>query len=350
MCEMIRVSASSKSYNIYFGKGALGTLPGVMGKVAPGCRAALISDSNVYPLYGSRVEEMLARAGILVSSFVFQAGERSKNKDTLFDFLEFAAKNSLTRSDTVIALGGGVTGDIGGFAASIYQRGIKVIQIPTSLLAMADSSVGGKTAIDLEAGKNLAGTFWQPEAVICDTSLLSTLPEKEFRDGCAEVLKYGIITDEKMFEALEYGIGDRLEYAVKRSIEIKRDIVGLDERDHGLRGLLNFGHTVGHAVEKLSGFEITHGSAVAIGMVAACRIAAILGMCDITDRVEKTLERYGFAVKMPYPAALISKALRSDKKRNAEGISLILPERLGRCVIRAFTLEETDKLLEEAGL
>lgn len=348
--KKIIVTAPSKTYGIYFGRGALNSLPETVREIAPGSRAVLISDSNVFPIHGGKVSAMLGNAGIEHYRYIIPAGEQSKNPDTLFGFLEFMADNGIGRSDIVIALGGGVVGDLGGFAASIYQRGIRVVQIPTTLLAMADSSVGGKTAVDLKAGKNLAGTFWQPEAVICDPDLLSTLPENVFRDGCAEVIKYGIIYDGEMFARLEGGIGNCLDYAIERSICIKRDIVQDDERDRGVRGLLNFGHTLGHAVEKLSDFEISHGSAVAVGMVAACKIASKLGMCDITGRVDSILKGCGFDTRMPYRAKELSAAARSDKKRDSDKITLILPERIGKCVLRPMKLEEFDDLIKSSDL
>ena len=345
--NVIKVNAKSKSYEITVGEDTLFLLPEILDRVAPKASIALFSDSNVYALYGKRAEELLDSAGREHSSFVIPAGEGSKTPETLFSFLEFMADNGFTRSDCVVALGGGVVGDVGGFAASIYQRGIKVVQIPTTVLAMSDSSVGGKTAVDLKAGKNLAGTFWQPDAVICDLSLSKTLPQNIFRDGCAEIIKYGVIIDAEMFERLESGIDSCFEYAVTRSIEIKRDIVEADENDKGVRGLLNFGHTLGHAVEKLSGYGISHGSAVAIGMVAACRIAAKIGLCDITDRVNGLLVSYGFDTAMPYSAEQLSSALRSDKKRSGDSITLILPEKLGKCILYPTTLKEVDRLLSE---
>ena len=348
--SVIKVCTKSKCYDIIIGEGASSRLVGVIDGISGDAALAILSDSNVYALFGGYIEDMLKAAGKSFISFVIPAGESSKTPETLFSFLEFLAENGITRSDLILALGGGVVGDIAGFAASIYQRGIGYIQMPTTVLAMSDSSVGGKTAVDLKAGKNLAGSFWQPEAVICDLSFASTLPPDVFRDGCAEVIKYGFIYDLSLLEVLEKGIGDRFEYAIKRSVEIKRDIVGMDERDNGIRGLLNFGHTFGHAIEKLSGFSVTHGSAVAKGMVIACRIAAKLGLCDITGRASDILVSYGFDLSCPYSADELCGAIRSDKKRSGDSITLILPESAGKCILYKTTLEEVATLLGETEL
>jgi len=348
--NVIRVCTKSKSYDIIIGERASDRLIGVIDGISPDAALTLISDSNVYALYGERFESMLESAGKTFFTFVIPAGEGSKRADTLFSILEFMAEKGMTRSDLVVALGGGVVGDITGFASSIYQRGIRFIQMPTTVLAMSDSSVGGKTAVDLNAGKNLAGSFWQPEAVICDLSFAGTLPDDVFRDGCAEVIKYGVILDEEMFERLEGGIDNCFEYAITRSIEIKRDIVSEDERDGGVRGLLNFGHTFGHAIEKLSGYSVSHGSAVAKGMVIACKAAAALGMCDITDRVSSLLTSYGFDLSVGCTAEELFSAMRSDKKRNGDKITLILPEKLGKCALCPMPLDRVREILESVRL
>ena len=236
-------------------------------------------------------------------------------------------------------------GDLAGFAASVYQRGIKFVQIPTTLLAMVDSSVGGKTAVDLKAGKNLAGTFYQPEAVICDTDFTATLDKRVFRDGCAEVIKYGVILDSELFNRLEGGIEGCLEYAVSRSVELKRDIVVSDERDNGIRAILNYGHTFGHAIEILSSFSVSHGEAVAKGMVLASKAASLLGIADLTERITAILHSYGFDLDCPYSAQQIAAAARKDKKRSGDSITLVLAESIGSCRLHKADITELESIL-----
>jgi 3-dehydroquinate synthase len=219
-------------------------------------------------------------------------GEKSKNSVTYINLLNFLAENHITRTDALLALGGGVVGDLTGFAAATFLRGIKFIQCPTTLLAMVDSSVGGKTAIDLECGKNLAGAFYQPSVVICDITTLDTLSEKIFYDGCAEVIKYGVIASEELFEICRDGFKDNIEEIIYRCVSIKRDIVMEDEFDTGMRQLLNFGHTIGHGIEACSKYYITHGTAVAIGMVLITKAAVKMNMCneEVLVRLEKLIE------------------------------------------------------------
>ena len=261
-------------------------------------------------------------------------------------FLNFLAGEQMTRSDAIIAFGGGVVGDLGGLSASLYLRGVKYIQVPTTLLAAVDSSVGGKTAIDIPAGKNLVGSFYQPSLVCCDTALMDTLPTEIYRDGCAEVIKYGMILDAALYDKLHALPFDR-EAVVARCVEIKRDVVQQDEFDNGVRGLLNFGHTFGHAIEKLSDFGVSHGEAVAKGMVIAARIAPLCGLCGVAEELETLLVQYGFDTACPYAANEIYDALLTDKKRRGGKISVVLPRAVGDCMLYDMAVEDLKELLQK---
>ena len=345
----VTVSAS-KTYNIKIGSGLLSTLGQEALALGKAATATIVSDSNVYPLYGKAAEESLIAAGFTVSSFVFPAGEESKNGETYLKLLNFLAENSVTRSDLIVALGGGVVGDLAGFAAATYLRGIRFIQIPTTLLAAVDSSVGGKTAIDLPAGKNLAGAFCQPSLVICDTDCLNTLPEDIFRDGCAEVIKYGILYDKSLFDSLaESGISFDREAVITRCVELKRDVVMEDEFDTGARMKLNLGHTFGHGVEAASHFAVSHGSAVAIGMAIMVRSAAAQGYCtaDTKDTVLNILEKFQLPVTTEFTAETICSVALSDKKRSGGTVNLIIPREIGYCDIIPFPVENLRPFLEE---
>ena len=331
--KTVTVTASG-TYDILVGSGVLASLPERLQSLPKVKKICLISDSHVYPLWGKQIEAMLSPWQ--VCSFVFPAGEDSKNGSTYLKLLNFLAENQLTRSDCLIALGGGVTGDLTGFAAATYLRGIAFIQIPTSLLAMVDSSVGGKTAIDLEAGKNLAGAFYQPKLVLCDLHVLSTLPREIFLDGCAEIIKYGILYDPALFSHLEEkGPDFDREYVICRSVELKRDVVQQDEFDQGLRMKLNLGHTVGHGVEAASRFAVSHGKAVAIGTAIVSRSA--LGSGDLPEadcgRILKVLRKFCLPVSTDYDADTLASYALSDKKRSGDSVSLIIPREIGFCQV-----------------
>ena len=269
---------ASRQYDILIGQGLLPTLGAEAKKLGKAQKICVVSESNVYPLYGAAVEESLKSAGFSVVSYVFPAGEESKNGQIFLDLLNFLAENQLTRSDMIVALGGGVVGDLAGFAAASYLRGIRFIQVPTTLLAAVDSSVGGKTAIDLPAGKNLAGAFCQPSLVLCDTDTLNSLPLDIFRDGCAEVIKYGVLYDPKLFAHLEEkGLAFDREAVITRCVELKRDVVMEDEFDTGARMKLNLGHTVGHGLEQGRALCAAGGGKGGVLHIAAGEDAAILG-------------------------------------------------------------------------
>lgn len=325
----VTVSAS-KTYDILIGSGILSELGSrvrVLGKARKVC---IVSETSVFPLWGDAARSSLENAGFAVCSYVFPAGEESKNGENLLKLLNFLAENGLTRSDILVALGGGVTGDLAGFAAACFLRGIRFVQVPTTLLASVDSSVGGKTAIDLPAGKNLAGAFWQPSLVICDTDTLDTLPADIFRDGCAEVIKYGILYDPKLFAHLEEkGLDFDREAVITRCVELKRDVVMEDEFDTGARMKLNLGHTIGHGVEALSNFTLSHGKSVAIGMAIVCRASR----CPDTPRILAILQKFGLPITTDESVQDIYNYTLSDKKRSGDTVRLIIPRRIGDCAI-----------------
>ena len=319
--------------------------------VKPGT-VAIISDSNVWPIYGESAVLSLQKQGFSVCSFVFPAGEQSKNGHTFLQILNFLAEEHLTRSDLLIALGGGVVGDIAGFAAATYLRGISYIQVPTTLLSMVDSSVGGKTAIDLPAGKNLAGAFYQPALVLCDIAALDTLPSETFRDGCAEVIKYAILYDPDLYSHLEtHGLSFDREFVVSRCVTLKRDVVAEDEFDRGGRQRLNLGHTVGHGIEADSNFTVSHGQAVAIGLAVVSRAAAKLGICseEVKNSILNILEIFELPTITPVTANTLYACALSDKKRAGESVNLIIPEDIGRCRIQKTPIDQLMSFIK-AGL
>ena len=323
-------------YDVLIGPGLIGQAGALIARVARPCRAAVITDDTVAALYGEAVLESLLSFGFTPHLWAFPHGEQHKTMETLTAALNELCSLRLSRSDLVVALGGGVPGDLGGFAAAVYGRGMRFIQIPTTLLAAVDSSVGGKTAVDLPGGKNMAGAFHQPEIVICDTDILIALPPELLRDGSAEMLKYGILTDEALFDSLRSGSWRRhAADAVARCVAIKRNYVVGDEKDTGKRQFLNLGHTFGHAVEKCSGFTLTHGQGVAIGLVMAARAA---GMDPAP--IESACRACGLPVQSPYPAKMLADAALSDKKRRGDQITLVLPEKIGKCFLKTIGVAE----------
>ena len=315
-------------------------------------KAAIISDSNVWPIYGKTVASSLKESGFKPVEFVFPAGESSKNATTYLQILNFLAKNAISRSDVIIALGGGVVGDITGFAAATFLRGVPYVQIPTSLLAMVDSSVGGKTAIDLPAGKNLVGAFKQPQLVLCDVETLCSLPDNQFCDGCAEVIKYGMLYDADLLRLLsESGASFDREPVIARCIALKRDVVQEDEFDTGARQKLNLGHTIGHGIEAGSHYTISHGQAVAAGMAIVTRAAAAKGYCEFTvsEAIEACLIQFGLPSKTEFNAEQLFQAALSDKKRSGCSVNLIIPREIGCCDIVPTPVSELKSFIE-AGL
>ena len=335
---------ASKTYDIHIGPNLLPTLgleAKKLGKIKAVC---IVSDTNVWPLYGQIAANSLEDAGFTVSSFVFPAGEESKNGNTYLELLNVLAQNKLTRSDLIVALGGGVVGDLAGFAAATYLRGIRFIQAPTTLLAAVDSSVGGKTAIDLPAGKNLAGAFCQPSLVLCDIDTLNTLSDDIFRDGCAEVIKYGILYDPRLFSHLESQCLDfDRESVITRCVQLKRDVVMEDEFDTGARMKLNLGHTIGHAVESRSAFSLSHGKSVAIGMAIVARASG----CRDTNRILAILDQFGLPKQTADSARELYTCALSDKKRSGGTVNLIIPAAIGDCRIVPTAVEDLLTFIEE---
>lgn len=336
---------ASKAYNVLIGSGLLGsTGEHLLSVLKEGCKIAIISDSNVYPIYGGPVKQSLQQAGFAVIPFTFPAGEASKNAGTYLEILNFLAENHMTRTDAILALGGGVVGDMAGFAAATYLRGIAYIQVPTTLLAMVDSSVGGKTAIDLPAGKNLVGAFYQPRLVLCDLACLNSLPESVFCDGCAEVIKYGVLYDNKLFAHLEdKGLAFDRERVISRCVELKRNVVAQDEFDTGARQKLNLGHTIGHGIEAQSQFSITHGQAVAIGMA----IVAKAGCREIYAPLTAVLKKFHLPTTTSFTAKQLYTSALSDKKRSGGTVNLIIPNAIGDCRIVPTPVEQLESFIEE---
>lgn len=343
---------ASKNYDIHIGSGLLATLGAEAVKLGKAKKICLVSETNVYPLYGALAEKSLRDAGLRVCTFVFEAGEARKNGETYLRLLGFLAENRLTRTDLVAALGGGVTGDLAGFAAATYLRGVRMIQLPTTLLAAVDSSVGGKTAIDLPEGKNLAGAFCQPSLVLCDTDALQTLPRDVFLDGCGEVIKYSVLYDRALFDSLgETGADFHREDVIRRCVEMKRDVVAEDEFDTGARRMLNLGHTVGHGVEARSGFRVSHGRAVSIGLCIVSRAAAKYGVCtqETSDSIVSLIRKFGLPTETEYSAGELYEYTLSDKKRTGDTVALIVPREIGDCKIKILPVEALEDWIK-AGL
>lgn len=324
---------ASQTYDVKIGRGLLDTLGEEAARAFKGRTVCIVSDTNVAPHYLSQATHSLERAGFTVLAFVFPAGEEHKNGHTYLSLLEYLAQEHLTRADGLVALGGGVVGDLTGFASATYLRGIPFLQLPTTLLAAVDASVGGKTAIDLEHGKNLAGAFYQPKAVLCDLDTWATLPADILSDGCAEVIKYGMIGDADLLDTLAKGdFREDPEEVVARCIAHKRDLVEQDEFDTGSRQLLNLGHTIGHGIEACSGYQLAHGKAVAIGMTLVTRAAIHLGLCPeaTLPKLVNLLREYGLPTETDYPAADLLAKMLSDKKRAGDTISLVVPTGWGK--------------------
>lgn len=343
----VNVDLDSRSYPIHIQRNSFKRWDLLLNPMVEGRRCLIISDSNVYALYADKIVETLANAGAYIYASVFPAGEQSKNLDRLGKVYHKAASAGIGRDAVIIALGGGVTGDIAGFVAATWMRGIDFIQIPTSLLAMVDSSVGGKTGVDLPEGKNLVGAFWQPKSVLIDPDCLKTLPEREIICGLAEIIKYGVIADGRFFNLLEMNIEkirnrdlDFYTDMITRSCQIKAEIVSADERESGMRALLNFGHTFGHAIEALSNFDgLSHGEAVAIGMMTAADLAVGCGLFSHADarRLEDLLCAVGLPVYAEggFDVDKIMQTLGLDKKNKNAKIRWVLPLSFGHAELFA---------------
>lgn len=335
-------------YDILIDRGLLEKTGELVKSVLNSKKIMLISDTNVFDIYGDAVKLSLEEQGYQVFTYIFPAGEASKKTAVVVDMVEQMAQCGMTRCDGVVALGGGVCGDMAGFAAAIFLRGIKFVQIPTSLLAQVDSSVGGKTAVDLPQGKNLCGAFHQPSLVIIDTNVLKTLSPHFFSDGMGEVIKYGCIKSESLFERLEKeNAEDYIEDVIYECLDIKRIIVENDEKEFGERALLNFGHTCGHAIEKLWNFEtVSHGEAVGIGMVMASRAGESIGLTEegTADRIAALLKKYGLRSADTHSTAEIVDAMSADKKRTGTGIKLVMLKKIGDSFIYPVDNSEISKV------
>lgn len=340
----VRVPLGERAYDILVEPGGLRTLGQRLADVARPGRCLVLSHPPIWRRHGEAVAASLRDAGWQPVLAFVEPGEASKSLGRAQRLYSLMAEHRLERRDPLVAVGGGVVGDLGGFAAATYQRGIPYVQVPTTLLAQIDSSVGGKVAVNLAAGKNLVGAFHQPIRVVADPLALHTLPEREFRAGLAELIKYGVILDADLFAALERDmpaiLGREVGFLVPliaRACELKSLVVSQDEREDGLRRILNFGHTIGHAIEKAAGYgRVRHGEAVAIGMVAAARLGERVGTCEggTSDRIAALLTRAGLPVRTDLPAEALLAAMRLDKKVAQGAISWVLPERIGAVVIR----------------
>lgn len=334
---------TAKPYDVMIGCSILAQCGDMIARRVAPCKAAIITDDAVNVLYAPAVEKSLNEAGFESCKIVFSHGETNKNIDTLAYLLDSLAQNRITRGDLIIALGGGVVGDIAGFAAAVYLRGIRFVQIPTTFLAAIDSSVGGKTGVDLAEGKNLAGAFWQPEMVICDVDAIKTLPMEYFLDGVGETIKYGFAFDKELVDILETkDIIENISDITYRCIDIKRRVVEADERDNGERRKLNFGHTIGHAIEQCSKFTISHGHAVGIGMVIITRACVKKGLlhAEVLDRLISIMGKCSLPTGCGYSAYQLSQKALNDKKRRGDNISIIIPTDVGECVVKKIEVSQ----------
>ena len=340
---------ASQNYDVLIGSGLLKDSGKYISDVLKSRRTMIVSDDNVFPLYGKTLRSSLEAQGFTVSEFVFPHGEQSKSHSVLLKLYDALAEADITRSDSIIALGGGVTGDMSGFAAATFLRGIDYVQIPTSLLAQIDSSVGGKTAVDIPAGKNLVGAFKQPVLVIADTDTLSPLPPEFFSDGMGEAVKYGMIWSEELFDLIASGnIREHLGEMIVKCIDIKREVVENDEFDTGLRMILNFGHTLGHSIEKTQNFSgLSHGHAVAVGMYLITKAAEKHGIitAPISGKLKECLDINGLPCSADIPAETLFANSVNDKKRFSDSINVIICKAIGKADIVKMPIEEYRKLI-----
>lgn len=341
--EIVKVNAS-KNYEILIDKGLLDCSGELISKATKARHAAIVTDDNVDKYYGEKVAASMRAAGFTVVKFVFPHGESSKSHKTLIDLYDFLAENGFTRSDLLVALGGGVVGDLTGFAAATYMRGIEFVQIPTTVLSQVDSSVGGKTAVNINGGKNLVGAFYQPCLVIADIDTLDTLTPEFFADGMAEVIKYGMIRSSELFDLLcSCDIKSNMTDIIKRCVSIKAQVVENDERESGERMLLNFGHTLGHAIEKHYNFSgISHGYAVAIGMSIFTHIAEDKMICaeGVSEKLDALLKKCALPCSTDAPMQLLYNYSLGDKKRNSKGIHIVLCSDIGESSAINMTVDE----------
>ncbi len=349
--ETLTLALGDRGYPIHIGEHTLSQLPAELTRLQAKGAVAVCTDANVAALHGEKVLELVRSAGMTPVLCVMPAGEEAKQLARIEEFCGMFLEAGLDRSSVVVALGGGVPGDVAGFAAASFMRGIRFIQIPTTIVAQVDSSVGGKTGVNHALGKNTIGAFHQPSAVIIDLTLLKTLPDRELRAGLAEVIKHGMIADAALFEYLERRVEpllardlDALLLPVRRSCEIKAAVVAEDEKEHGLRAILNYGHTFGHGIETITRYNVfLHGEAVALGMHAAALLAHNLGLLgeDAVARQRACLEAYGLPVRWPdLPVDETLAAMKHDKKARAGTLKFIVADRIGHVVQRTDISEE----------
>lgn len=340
---------TAPSYDVLVGSGILKSAGERIRKLFPGAAtAAVVTDDTVHGLYADTVLQSLNASGFRTVETVFPHGEASKSHEQLCRLYAFFSENGVTRADVIIALGGGVAGDLTGYAAATWLRGVPYVQIPTTFLAAIDSSVGGKTAVNIPAGKNLVGAFWQPGMVLCDTDTLSTLPHEYFCDGVAEAVKYGVLFDEDLFELLSHGAARKnLNDIVRRCIDYKRLVVEEDERDTGRRQLLNFGHTLGHAIERETHFAYSHGKAVAIGMTELTRRTEEAGLTapGTAQRIADVLESYGMQTRWEGSLQSLIPTMRGDKKRHGGRILFVVADRVGQARLYPVPVEGIEAFL-----
>lgn len=335
LIKIITISSRLRNYKIYIDKGILRQSGEILKDTVPKARAFIITDVNVGAIYLKQLYESLLKSGIESNSISIPSGEGSKSFETVQMLLKCMSDCKINRSDVVIALGGGVVGDVSGFTASIYMRGIKFIQIPTSLLAQVDSSIGGKTGIDTPYGKNLIGTFYPPHAVLTDTELLKTLPKRELACGMAEIIKSAAICDERFFERIEFGT--EIEDMILSSLMIKKAIVEEDELENGSRRLLNFGHTLGHGIETYYGYDgrVLHGEAVAAGMAKITLKCVENGICEqkTYDRLVNVLKKYNLPDTLDYDSEIVQKHMQGDKKAEGNAVNLVILKKIGQAEV-----------------
>ncbi len=346
--KKVTIKGVKKPYDILIGKDILTIVPDKIKELTRAKTVVIITDDNVNRLYSDMVLKMLQKAGFNALKFVFPHGENHKTMETICDILEFMAANNVTRSDLIVALGGGIVGDVSGYAAASYLRGIDFIQVPTTFLAAIDSSVGGKTGVNLKSGKNLAGAFYQPRLVVCDTQTFDTLPKENFKEGVSEAIKYGVICDKELFCLLSERDSWNIESVIEKCVSMKAEIVSVDEFDTGQRQLLNFGHTIGHAIEKATDFKISHGIAVGIGMAIISKISDTLGWSDENTypQITKCLKKNGIPTTTDVKNEALLSAMAKDKKRNGETINLVIPEKIGNCVLKSIEISKLEEVLE----
>lgn len=342
--------STGKPYDIFIQRGVIDSCGAYAKNLSGAQKVTVVTDTNVAPLYLERVQASLQKEGFEVRSHIFTAGEESKHLGTIAEIYNTLADFRMSRKDIIVALGGGVCGDMAGFAAATYLRGIDFIQVPASLLAQVDSSVGGKTGVDLSYGKNLVGAFHQPIAVLIDPDMLKTLPDKFVVDGMAEVIKYGCIKEKDFFEKLENENAlEHIEDVIERCVSIKRDVVNRDAKEAGERMLLNFGHTLGHSIEKLYNFTgITHGMAVAIGMVLISRAGEKHGITEsgTTERIIKLCEKYGLPTSDKASFKDMADAAKSDKKTAGGNINLVLLTKIGNSFTQKLSLDTLEDFIK----